>query len=184
MKVVINNYRFGVILTIVLLCLPFVSAFFPRHKILYNLSQYESYVPPHFGVDDARCVNNKGETRIHRGERAAFLESMGISRGELWLSRIRFLILLYTSFFIALSTITYVNRLLEGKIKFVTEVDIKMPFKTETEQERLERLGRKLLSLPLDEQEELMNRMKDNSTSIVRYEAEEVPSYNSKSWIS
>lgn len=169
MKITINNQQFGVLLIIILLSIPFISAFKPRHKILYNLSQYENYVSP---SNPEVLASKQAEYRIKRAE---FLESLGISRGELWMSRVRFVIILIGSIVGVIGLLGYIDALLTDKIKFKAEVNIGP--KLNAEHERLERLGRKLLSLPIEEQEYLRNRLKEDQNAIVQYDE------SSKEWI-
>lgn len=170
MKVVITNKSLATWLIILCLSLPFVSAFTSnQHRVLYNLSQYENYVPPH-GVFESYCEDTVEGQKAHKKARAEFLQSKGISRGELWMSRARFLVLGFTFFIAAISFFAYLDELLTNKRKFRVEVDLKNPFPKETEEEKLERLGRKLLSLPVDEQEYLLNRLKEQQDAVTIYD--------------
>lgn len=170
MKVVITNKNFAMLIIVVALSLPFVSAFTSsRHHIIYNLSQYENYVPAH-GAFENYCNGNKlEEIRAHKAARAMFLEERGISRGELWFSRARFIILVIGFFTVITSFFAYLDELLTNKRKFRIEVDLKNPIPKESEEEKLERLGRKLLKLPVDEQEYLLNRLQEQQNAVTVY---------------
>jgi hypothetical protein len=175
MKIVITNRNWGKSIIIFFLCLPFFSAFLPGHHIIYNLKKYENYARP-IPFEGTSAA----EDLIIGKARTQFLESLGISTFELWMSRIRGIILAISLIVTVVFLISYIDDLLSNKIKFRHEIDVKRPFAGPSDEERLERLGRKLLALPVDEQETLLNRLKEASNAVEVYNPETWENKNPK----